>query len=1173
MSGGDPRAGAPDAARFFAIGPGGALLDRNGDGFPDALGVRIAVAGTPSAEEWVELVHLAARLGLETGGLDFPLAMPEGAPLPPGAAPLRFVPAGQPEDGEAAEGLVVRGAAGARALWRAGLDGASEAAGPEVPASDAPAPDTLDLADLYDLGGLLADDDGDEFPDRARVCFVVPEGLPRDAGCALLDVAARLGLETTGLRFPLAAPAGAGRPANAVPVFLAVAPALPDELAGAPADLPALEPGEGLCASLTLPGGEPALLVTGDGAGLTAALRDLAATWPCLRAWAPDEATAADLADEVAGLAHGEGPAGRAALVAADLAHLPTGARGELRLLTDDPAVAEAAADVVGRANLPLAVTPAPDDLLAFADEWADEWEVDRARRLVRERVLPALDPAAPAELLVMVSEPAEVRRDLARELAAALPAGSTVAVLSAFKPGLCWLREVVAPAWAVRGDVARVAIRFRPFVAPEGARHLDLRIRWLQELFPGDEILAAALGLPLAAVTIAEAPDLDAAYSVHAYDAAGNELDARDFTPRAYARPYLDAAPEEGLVMATTGAVVARQGGRVLVDEALPTDLDRFWGYYQGTVLPRVRAAIVAATGGAPSAAAQPFFAALDVDVWCSEPDEPLGIREENVSSAEALHEDVYFATLDDIAALGRAPRQAGTLDTPAQEEPLDAPGPVRPFVHVQPGAGPRARITLRRRPRNLAALVQTDEDGIATRTPVGRLPAEPRPHARVRWATWHTGRPGVARLGLALDGAGERAASVLRQIGDGHAAAGTDAVELEVAFSDYPERVALALPAPVVGYRAPDGETPGGPSMPLDVVIGEDELPPLLGRLAALPGVSARRVGHSFEGRPIDAVEVVAPPGAAVWSGVKASLYKPTLLAVGRHHANEVASTPAALRLAELLATDPAYRPLLDRVNVALLPLENADGAALHYAMQREHPTWKLHAARYNAVGLEFAREFFAPDTPYGEARPRPLLWRRWRPDVVADNHGVPSHEWNQLFSGFNSPPRFGVSYWLVQALIYGILRYPPDEPAYRAFGEALRDRVSAAIAADPEILAANRVLRERYTTWGHAWLPDNFPAGFYAEMQWYFGPRPEGWRRSRQPANYERVTTANWVTEVPDETAQGAYLALVARAHLIANLATLRLLAELAPPVERRVAAGPAGVQVTLRRRRPL
>ena len=354
--------------------------------------------------------------------------------------------------------------------------------------------------------------------------------------------------------------------------------------------------------------------------------------------------------------------------------------------------------------------------------------------------------------------------------------------------------------------------------------------------------------------------------------------------------------------------------------------------------------------------------------------------------------------------------------------------------------------------------------------------------------------------------------------------------------------------------------------PAMPLDRVLGPDDLPPLLSRLARLPGVGVRAAARSFEGRTIDAIELTAPPGPGVWSRLKAALYKPTLLVVARHHANEVASTPAALRLVELCATDPAYRALLDRVNLVAIPLENPDGAALHYAMQREHPTWKLHAARYNAVGLEFAREFFNRDTPYGEARPRPALWRRWRPDVVVDNHGVPSHEWAQLFSGFNSPPRFGVSYWLVQALIYGILRYPEEDPAHREFAERLRDAVAAEVAAEPPLLAANRALRERHTTWGHARLPDAFPAEYYREMFWWFGPQAPGARRSaHQPAAYHRVTTASWVTEVADETAQGDYLALVARAHLVANRATLRLLAEVAPPVERRAVAGPGGIHI--------
>ena len=118
-----------------------------------------------------------------------------------------------------------------------------------------------------------------------------------------------------------------------------------------------------------------------------------------------------------------------------------------------------------------------------------------------------------------------------------------------------------------------------------------------------------------------------------------------------------------------------------------------------------------------------------------------------------------------------------------------------------------------------------------------------------------------------------------------------------------------------------------------------------------------------------------------------------KPTHLIVARHHANEVASTTAALQLIESLATDPAVTPLLDRVNVVVIPDENPDGTALHARLMAEHPAWKHHAARYNAVGVEFARCFGDDDTPYGEARVRPLLWRQWRPDVVTDNHGVPT------------------------------------------------------------------------------------------------------------------------------------------------------------------------------------
>ncbi len=126
-----------DPALFFSTDPvRGALRDRNGDGFVDDLRVRIVVEGVPSAAEWVELIHLAARLGLESDGFTPPLALAAGSPLPPDSLPLVFRPATAAPPGMAIpSGPIVRGAAAARALWRHGLDPMGAAA----PVAAAPA--------------------------------------------------------------------------------------------------------------------------------------------------------------------------------------------------------------------------------------------------------------------------------------------------------------------------------------------------------------------------------------------------------------------------------------------------------------------------------------------------------------------------------------------------------------------------------------------------------------------------------------------------------------------------------------------------------------------------------------------------------------------------------------------------------------------------------------------------------------------------------------------------------------------------------------------------------------------------------------------------------------------------------------------------------------------------
>ena len=60
------------------------------------------------------------------------------------------------------------------------------------------APGSLDLSNVYSTEGLLADSDGDEIPDRIDVLLV-----PEAGSAAVVDLAARLGLETTGITLPL----------------------------------------------------------------------------------------------------------------------------------------------------------------------------------------------------------------------------------------------------------------------------------------------------------------------------------------------------------------------------------------------------------------------------------------------------------------------------------------------------------------------------------------------------------------------------------------------------------------------------------------------------------------------------------------------------------------------------------------------------------------------------------------------------------------------------------------------------------------------------------------------------------------------------------------------------------------------------------------------------------
>ncbi|MDV2687665.1 hypothetical protein RYX56_25280, partial [Alkalihalophilus lindianensis] len=49
-----------------------------------------------------------------------------------------------------------------------------------------------------------------------------------------------------------------------------------------------------------------------------------------------------------------------------------------------------------------------------------------------------------------------------------------------------------------------------------------------------------------------------------------------------------------------------------------------------------------------------RPLFDRIEIDVWMSEEEKKWGVDEERISALEALHEDLYFNTLDYFEVMG---------------------------------------------------------------------------------------------------------------------------------------------------------------------------------------------------------------------------------------------------------------------------------------------------------------------------------------------------------------------------------------------------------------------------------------------------------------------------------------------------------------------------------------
>ena len=1064
------------------------------------------------------------------------------------------------------------------------------------------------LADLYGPAGLCVDSDGDLLPDLGRVRIALPVDLAPPTGQAVIDVGTRIGLETLGLSLPLvsataAGPEGAASPERAVAIEI--------EALGRPSDGSVLGPGEGEVRVVGDGARGRVVVRGGDERGRALATRALATL--DAQPGSDEVPTMRQIEERVRRLCALAEPEARAAAALSALDRIPVEGRQSgdevlvVRLPLDgvSTALRAAATDAVtawGRAQTPplpvhVAVDPGAQPVAAVTGEQRLDWEVDDVWRVLSDAVFPtlqALPSDAEWEIDVRVSEPTGRRAQLWRAIgdeieALGVPvAGERIRVRPAYRQGRAWVLDEVVPHLQAL-DVRAVTIRCQPFV-PDGPC-LELPIRWIQELHPVDELIRDRLGLTDGAVRI-ELGEIATTYEVEAQGLDGAVAWRSSFEALHGTRPYLPGFPEWGSVHPCTGCVRLLVGGEPVVDRRVTPDPERAWDVIQGTVLPALRDHVHRLAGSTPRPQDQPFFSGLTVDVWLSEDDRLVGVREERESPLESLHEDIYFVTLDYCSALlghganGGAPYIPPWVRPPDPGEPRrgarlwTAPGSVIPRIHRRDGRGGTVRWRLIEAPAREPALVwQRGEDGGTT--PLARATRIDVRVAAIRDAAWRPPLDGTTD-GI-TDGTDEATRHIILAV-DGPDDERARAIDLLRAWA----RVRDALPAhedPLHadwGYMLDEGtatttlwaavrgenasaETAlpalsrrgAGPRVPWDRVLVQADIDPILTRLRESPRVRAYEAGRSARGRPSYAIEVTTPRTRGLWSRAKVSAWKCTLLLNARHHANEASSTSALLRLAELLAFDPVWQEYLARVNVVLIPYENPDGAALHGALQDEHPTWMLHAGRYNADGLEFTSAYGDPLTPHGEARVLPSVWRRWAPDIVSDDHGFPSHEWVQPFAGHSNA--WFRSDWIPQGLIYVVLARAVN-PRYPRHAEAvddLRARMVQALSDDPVVRPRNRVYADRYRTFLHRWLPDDFPAPYEDDILIHVNDYdPENAEQTRASlaglaGAFPGVTTATLVTEVADETAQGRYMAVCAHAHLTADRALLQYLYDVDAP----------------------
>jgi len=715
------------------------------------------------------------------------------------------------------------------------------------------------------------------------------------------------------------------------------------------------------------------------------------------------------------------------------------------------------------------------------------EWEVDEVRRIMREKVIPVLNRGDRVNVLCALSEEEVVRERLKDEITGLLSpkAGQiNVDILSSYKQGYYWIKEKVIPAaLKYRGQISRVVITFK--MEENELLKNDSRVPDMNILSKGS---ISSMELPIR-------------WLLELYPV--DKLIASELS---ISRDAICFQPDSEH---TYGICIYDMDSNIIMSDSYDAAVHqmRYMGCFPDTpmVAPETGFLKVAING---KAAISIEIMPDSLRVWEHYQEflsEMLDVIEKDDSDEvrfDGIDFDVRMSDIDEnlpfdedrISTLEALEEDLYfvTLDFMRMAEGRTGkriiPGLIRPIIHSGYGS-PEFTVSYR--------ILQGNDAKDSSMSIIGIEPSVGFINLRIKGYDGDGFEIKVRERGTDVE--------VLSANGNG--------------IANLPKKILLHA------SRLNDG------------VIGYDEYVAMVLNLQG-PGLRTELAATSLMGRCVYAVYMHSPLSTEIVSENKWFFIKPTLLINCRHHANEVSSTNAAFMLIENTLKE---MDKLRNINLAIIPEENVDGSAFLNGLISEHPKWKHHPARYNARGVEFGHKYWK--CPESEARALPHVVEKTLPVLFLDAHGVPSHEWDQPFSGY-VPPAFR-GFWLPRSFIYYYFWVPAScDKKDRYIKENIKRHIKESLLDIPWIKLRNEDLLKTYNRYMGEWMRD------------IVGQDPEDGLFFEIPVNsmthigevFPYITYIDMTSEVIDEVAQGEHLENCIMVHLATFNAVVACMNEL-------------------------